>query len=240
MRVGWQLVERGEGDPLERDGTEARDGSPGRALAAAVVAACCAAPALEHANLVSTCRRTARWWPRRRQRSASASTTRSPWAPETPSSPPTAAPCSPARPPSSEMDASSLPLQSLGNGDYSVRWGVVSDDGHLESGLLAFRVGPQQVGAGVPGLCWRPRASGPPRRTCSRAGCSSAASSSRAGSRCSGCWSRGQAHARRPRRCCSRWSRSSSVGRCSCPRRQATSAIASRSSSRRLMPGARS
>jgi copper transport protein len=35
-----------------------------------------------------------------------------------------------------------LPLESLRNGDYSVRWGIVSDDGHLESGLLAFRVGP--------------------------------------------------------------------------------------------------
>ena len=43
-----------------------------------------------------------------------------------------------------------LPLKSLGNGDYSVRWAIVSDDGHLESGALAFRVGPAQAGAGVP------------------------------------------------------------------------------------------
>ena len=43
-----------------------------------------------------------------------------------------------------------LPLQTLGNGDYSVRWAIVSDDGHLESGSLAFRVGPPQFGAGVP------------------------------------------------------------------------------------------
>jgi copper transport protein len=43
-----------------------------------------------------------------------------------------------------------LPLQSLGNGDYSVRWRIVSDDGHLESGVLAFRVGPPRPGAGVP------------------------------------------------------------------------------------------
>jgi copper transport protein len=43
-----------------------------------------------------------------------------------------------------------LPLERLRNGDYSVRWGIVSDDGHLESGLLAFRVGPLQVGAGPP------------------------------------------------------------------------------------------
>ena len=31
--------------------------------------------------------------------------------------------------------------RALGNGDYSVRWSVVSDDGHLESGVLAFAVG---------------------------------------------------------------------------------------------------
>jgi copper transport protein len=43
-----------------------------------------------------------------------------------------------------------LPLERLRNGDYSVRWAIVSDDGHLESGLLAFRVGPLQVGAGAP------------------------------------------------------------------------------------------
>jgi copper transport protein len=43
-----------------------------------------------------------------------------------------------------------LPLERLGNGDYSVRWAIVSDDGHLESGLLAFRVGPLQLGAGRP------------------------------------------------------------------------------------------
>jgi copper transport protein len=43
-----------------------------------------------------------------------------------------------------------LPLESLRNGDYSVRWGIVSDDGHIESGLLAFRVGPLQAGASPP------------------------------------------------------------------------------------------
>jgi copper transport protein len=42
-----------------------------------------------------------------------------------------------------------LPLKGLGDGDYSVRWAIVSDDGHLESGSLAFRVGPQ-LGAGAP------------------------------------------------------------------------------------------
>jgi len=35
-----------------------------------------------------------------------------------------------------------LPLRrGLANGDYSVRWSIVSDDGHLESGVLAFGVG---------------------------------------------------------------------------------------------------
>jgi copper transport protein len=43
-----------------------------------------------------------------------------------------------------------LPLRSAGRGDYSVRWGIVSDDGHVESGVLAFRVGPRQFGAGAP------------------------------------------------------------------------------------------
>jgi copper transport protein len=43
-----------------------------------------------------------------------------------------------------------LPLRRVGNGDYSVRWRIVSDDGHLESGVLAFRVGSPQPGAGTP------------------------------------------------------------------------------------------
>jgi copper transport protein len=43
-----------------------------------------------------------------------------------------------------------LPLQPLVNGDYSARWRIVSDDGHLESGVLAFRVGPAQAGAAAP------------------------------------------------------------------------------------------
>jgi copper transport protein len=35
-----------------------------------------------------------------------------------------------------------VPLRrDLPNGDYSVRWSIVSDDGHLESGVLAFAVG---------------------------------------------------------------------------------------------------
>jgi copper transport protein len=34
-----------------------------------------------------------------------------------------------------------LPLQELADGDYSARWRIISDDGHLESGVLAFRVG---------------------------------------------------------------------------------------------------
>ena len=44
-----------------------------------------------------------------------------------------------------------LPLQPhLPNGDYSVSWRVFSDDGHLESGVLAFRVGAAAAGAGAP------------------------------------------------------------------------------------------
>jgi copper transport protein len=34
-----------------------------------------------------------------------------------------------------------LPLKPLTNGDYSARWAIISDDGHFESGVLAFRVG---------------------------------------------------------------------------------------------------
>src|SRR4051794_1045169 len=35
-----------------------------------------------------------------------------------------------------------LPLRAgLAKGDYTVRWAIVSDDGHLESGVLAFAVG---------------------------------------------------------------------------------------------------
>jgi copper transport protein len=34
-----------------------------------------------------------------------------------------------------------LPLQRLGRGDYTVRWRVLSDDGHLLDGVLAFAVG---------------------------------------------------------------------------------------------------
>jgi copper transport protein len=44
-----------------------------------------------------------------------------------------------------------LPLRPhLPNGDYSVSWRVFSDDGHLEAGVLAFRVGAAAAGAGAP------------------------------------------------------------------------------------------
>lgn len=44
-----------------------------------------------------------------------------------------------------------LPLTPhLPNGDYSVSWRAFSDDGHLESGVLAFRVGAAAAGAGAP------------------------------------------------------------------------------------------
>src|SRR5919198_4161929 len=35
-----------------------------------------------------------------------------------------------------------IPLRAgLGAGDYTVRWRVISDDGHLEGGVVAFAVG---------------------------------------------------------------------------------------------------
>jgi copper transport protein len=41
-----------------------------------------------------------------------------------------------------------LPLRrGLAKGDYTVRWAIISDDGHLESGVLAFAVG---LGSGRP------------------------------------------------------------------------------------------
>jgi len=52
-----------------------------------------------------------------------------------------------------------IPLKPLADGAYSVRWSIVSDDGHREEGVLAFAVGegsvsPQSVlGASVP-LTW--------------------------------------------------------------------------------------
>ena len=47
-----------------------------------------------------------------------------------------------AGPPRAHGKTLVLPLQSgLPNGDYSVRWSIISDDGHLEQGVLAFGVG---------------------------------------------------------------------------------------------------
>ena len=53
-----------------------------------------------------------------------------------------------------------LPLQRLGRGDYTVRWRVVSDDGHLLSGVLAFGVGPR-AGAPTPALAASSRSRAP-------------------------------------------------------------------------------
>ena len=51
-----------------------------------------------------------------------------------------------------------VPLRPhLPNGDYSVRWAIVSDDGHLESGVLAFAVG---VGRPPPTAALRAEAAG--------------------------------------------------------------------------------
>ena len=49
----------------------------------------------------------------------------------------------------------------LPNGDYSVSWRVFSDDGHLESGVLAFRVGAAAAGAGAPQSVLEPAATRP-------------------------------------------------------------------------------
>ncbi len=52
-----------------------------------------------------------------------------------------------------------VPLRrGLPDGDYSVRWSIVSDDGHLESGVLAFAVG---AGRAPPLAALAPEATGP-------------------------------------------------------------------------------
>jgi copper transport protein len=44
--------------------------------------------------------------------------------------------------PQASGDTLTIPLRPrLPDGDYSVRWSIISDDGHLESGVLAFAVG---------------------------------------------------------------------------------------------------
>ena len=54
----------------------------------------------------------------------------------------TASTCSPASRASPAGNRLVLPLApGLRTGDYSVRWSVVSDDGHEEEGVLAFGVG---------------------------------------------------------------------------------------------------
>jgi copper transport protein len=52
-----------------------------------------------------------------------------------------------------------IPLRAhLPNGDYSVRWSIISDDGHLESGVLAFAVG---EGRAPPTAVLKAEATGP-------------------------------------------------------------------------------
>ncbi|HET7568233.1 MAG TPA: copper resistance protein CopC [Gaiellaceae bacterium] len=52
-----------------------------------------------------------------------------------------------------------LPLRAgLPDGDYSVRWAIVSDDGHLESGVIAFAVG---AGRAPPQAALAAEATGP-------------------------------------------------------------------------------
>jgi copper transport protein len=48
--------------------------------------------------------------------------------------------------PTTQANTLTLPLQAhLGKGDYSVLWSIVSDDGHLEQGVLSFSVGTGRV-----------------------------------------------------------------------------------------------
>ena len=42
-----------------------------------------------------------------------------------------------------------LPLKRIGDGDYTVLWRVLSDDGHVETGVLAFGVGAGRGAAGA-------------------------------------------------------------------------------------------
>ena len=52
-----------------------------------------------------------------------------------------------------------MPLRhGLADGDYSVRWSIFSDDGHLESGVIAFAVG---AGRAPPQAGLEPVATGP-------------------------------------------------------------------------------
>src|SRR5215213_9676627 len=44
-------------------------------------------------------------------------------------------------PPRVAGDTLVLPLRKVGDGDYTVRWSIVSDDGHEEEDVLAFAVG---------------------------------------------------------------------------------------------------
>ncbi|HSC92714.1 MAG TPA: CopD family protein [Gaiellaceae bacterium] len=50
----------------------------------------------------------------------------------------------------------------LADGDYSARWRIVSDDGHLEAGTIAFRVGTSGSGAGRPRSVLDAGGTGPP------------------------------------------------------------------------------
>ena len=120
-------------------------------FAAAVVAGCWATPALAHANLVSTS-------PQDGAVVASAPTEVRVRFDDPVTVGPGNAVVSADRsselagPPRVERGGHELvlPLRRVRDGDYSVRWRIVSDDGHLESGVLAFRVGPTPFGAGVP------------------------------------------------------------------------------------------
>jgi copper transport protein len=61
--------------------------------------------------------------------------------------------------PSATADTLTIPLRRhLPDGDYSVRWSIISDDGHLESGVVAFAVG---TGRAPPRADLKAEATGP-------------------------------------------------------------------------------
>jgi methionine-rich copper-binding protein CopC/putative copper export protein len=63
------------------------------------------------------------------------------------------------RAPQASGDTLTIPLhEHLPDGDYSVRWSIISDDGHLESGVLAFAVG---AGRAPPTAVLKAEATGP-------------------------------------------------------------------------------
>ena len=138
-------------------GSSRRAGSPRARPAAGSVASPSSSPALAlpgggvraRDGSSSRSRRTAPCSRPRRRRSRSSSTTRSARPGRARSSTRAAARCSPGRPAPDLALARPAASPGLPRGAYSVRWRVVSNDGHLVSGVLAFAVGAGLGPAGV-------------------------------------------------------------------------------------------